>query len=118
MFARRIFSLSVSIAVTCQSFGAAADEKKRWAYGEHLARECTTCHRTDGSDSAIPAIVGWTTDEFVVTLKFYKLGERQNPTMISVAQSLDDEQMLALATYFASLKPPAKKKKQPSGDGR
>ncbi|KAB2919280.1 MAG: hypothetical protein F9K29_06605 [Hyphomicrobiaceae bacterium] len=113
MLARRIFSLSVGIAAACQPVAVAADEKQRLAYGEHLSRECTTCHRTDGSDSAIPTIIGWSTDEFVVTLKFYKAGERQNPTMISVAQSLDDEQMLALATYFASLKPPPKKKAQP-----
>jgi cytochrome c len=75
------------------------------AYGKHLAGECTTCHRLDGSDKGIPPIIGWDKDAFVATLKFYKTGERNNPAMVSVAQSLDDTQMQALAAYFGSLKP-------------
>ena len=31
-------------------------------------------------------------------------GERDNPAMVDVAKNLDDEQMKALAVYFASLK--------------
>ncbi len=80
-----------------------ADEVRE--YGEYLAGECTTCHRIDGVDNGIPAIVGWDIETFKETLGYYKTGERDNPAMVSVVKSLDDEQIHALATYFASLTP-------------
>lgn len=74
------------------------------AYGEHLAGECTSCHRLDGKDKGIPSIVGWHEDSFIAVLKSYREGERNNQAMIAVARSLDDEQMKALAAYFGSLR--------------
>ena len=85
-----------------------ADVARLLAYGEHLSGECTTCHRRDGADKGIPSITGWEVDHFVETMKFYKNGFRPNPAMVTVAKSLDDEQMLALATYFKTLPPPPK----------
>ncbi len=82
----------------------AADEQVR-AYGEYLAGECTTCHRIDGSENGIPNIVGWDEEQFVSALTAYKRGARQNPAMISVAKSLEDDQMNALAIYFGSIEP-------------
>ncbi len=107
-------SLAVSIATTCAialllwgspsgSAWASTDELRD--YGEYLAGECTTCHRLDGTDKGIPSIVGWDTESFIETLKYYKTGERKNEAMESVAKQLDDEMMKALAVYFGSLKP-------------
>jgi cytochrome c553 len=112
VFAKRICFQSTCAAILLQCFGSigAADEAKLKAYGEHLARECTTCHRIDGTDNGIPSIVGWDEDQFTTTLRFYQQGLRDNAAMVSVAQSLDEEQLRALAVYFASVKPPAKKK--------
>jgi cytochrome c len=91
-----------------RSVGIAEDGKVK-AYGQHLAQECTGCHRIDGIDNGIPSIIGWNADMFVATLKFYQSGARANPVMVSVANSLNEKQLEALATYFASLpKPPAK----------
>jgi cytochrome c553 len=88
----------------------ADDDAKLKRYGQHLAQECTGCHRLDGTDSGIPAINGWDADRFTATLKFYQTGERTNPVMVSVAKSLDEQQLRALALYYASLpKPPAKR---------
>lgn len=90
------------------SVGIAEDGKVK-AYGKHLAQECTGCHRIDGIDNGIPSIVGWKADVFVATLKFYQSGARTNPAMVSVANSLNEKQLEALATYFASLpKPPTR----------
>jgi cytochrome c553 len=93
------------------AFAATADDEARLKrYGQHLAQECTTCHRLDGTDRGIPPINGWEADRFTATLKFYQTGERTNPVMVSVAKSLDAEQLKALAAYYASLpKPPAKR---------
>ena len=89
-----------------------ADDARLRSYGRHLAQECTSCHRLDGLDNGIPAIIGWETERFVATLKFYRTGERTNPVMVSVAASLDDAQLAALAAYYGSLPKPAPKAKK------
>lgn len=85
------------------------DDTKLKAYGRHLSQECTGCHRIDGIDNGIPSIIGWQSDVFMETLKFYQAGKRTNPVMVSVATSLNEEQLTALARYFASLPKPAPK---------
>lgn len=82
---------------------AAADDPKKIAYGRHLSGECSACHRIDGTDNGIPSITGWDPQTFVTTLNFYRNGERNNPAMVSVAESLDDNQVKALAAYYGSL---------------
>lgn len=72
-------------------------------YGEYLAQECVTCHLASGSDRGIPAITGWPEEDFVVALHAYRRGLRPHAVMQNVAQRLDDEQIAALAAYFAGL---------------
>ena len=112
MFAKHIcfYLFGAAMILTCLgSTCGAADDAKLKAYGEHLSRECTTCHLLDGRDNGIPSIVGWDDDQFTTTLRYYQEGLRDNAAMVSVAKSLNDEQLRALATYFASIKLPAKK---------
>jgi len=88
----------------------AADEAKLKSYGAHLAQECTACHRADGADhNGIPSITGWDVEAFMRTLRLYQQGTRTNPVMGSVAKSLDDDQLHALALYWASVPKPAGK---------
>jgi cytochrome c len=75
------------------------------ALGRHLASECVTCHPRDNRNVGIPAIIGWPADQFIAVLRSFKAKERSNPVMQSVAGSLNDEEMAALAAYFATLKP-------------
>lgn len=72
-------------------------------YGEYLSAECTTCHQRSGDDAGIPAIIGWFEEDFVVAMHAYKQGLRPHPVMQMMAQRLDDEQIAALAAYFATL---------------
>ena len=44
----------------------------------------------------IPPIIGVDVDSFVATMKSYQSGACPNPAMVSVAKSLDDEQLRAL----------------------
>jgi cytochrome c553 len=105
-----------SLALTTIGLGAlclvavADDDPKVMRYGRHLAQECTACHRDDGTDNGIPSIVGWNAQHFARTLEFYRTGERTNAVMVSVVKSLDETQVRALATYYASLPKPASKK--------
>ncbi|MDX2290205.1 MAG: hypothetical protein NW217_15475 [Hyphomicrobiaceae bacterium] len=97
--------LSAAGGLTCSPAPSIANEEQLRAYGEHLASECTSCHRIDGKETGIPSIVGWDEEQFVSALTAYKRGARQNQAMISVAKSLEDDQMNALAVYFGSLEP-------------
>ena len=92
------------------SHAAWADDAKAVALGRHLARECSTCHRIDGVDSGIPSITGWPADAFTETMDFYRTGARPNQAMVSVAQSLSDDELRALALYYGSLPKPGRKR--------
>ena len=92
----------VATIYLCQ---AEARSEELYAYGEYLSGECLTCHRLDDSPSQIPSIFGWSEDKFVETLVMYKHGKRENAAMRNVAASLGDEEMAALARYFASQTP-------------
>jgi len=75
------------------------------ALGEYLSSSCTTCHQLSGKTNGIPAIVGGRKASFAAVMKSYKLGERENQAMRNAAQGLSDEDIDALAAYFAQLKP-------------
>ena len=106
-------SLAAHAGAGVSKGGATASDAKLLSYGRHLSGECSACHRIDGVDNGIPSITGWEPAVFVATLIFYRNGERTNPAMVSVAQSLDDAQYKALAAYYGSLpKPKAAPKKK------
>ncbi|WP_135449902.1 c-type cytochrome [Tabrizicola caldifontis] len=72
-------------------------------YGEYLASECQTCHQADGSDQGIPSITGWPAEDFVVAMHAYKQKLRPHPVMQMMAGRLNEEEIAALAAYFATL---------------
>ena len=72
-------------------------------YGEYLSGECTTCHQATGGDNGIPSIILWPTDDFVVAMHAYKNKQRNHPVMQMVAGRLGDEEIAALAAYFATI---------------
>lgn len=72
-------------------------------YGEYLSSECKTCHQQDGSDRGIPSITRWPTEDFVVAMHAYKRKLRPHPVMQMMAARLSDEEIAALAAYFAKL---------------
>lgn len=115
----RAFLVPALALGTVSSPALAQDDARKAAYGRHLAQQCTTCHRTDGVNNGIPVITGWPSDQFVAVLESYKMGDRRNEAMVSIAQTMGVEEMQALALHFsrigpglaaASQKAPAKKK--------
>ncbi len=90
-----------SLASLAGSTASAADA----AFGQYLSSECVTCHRADGQDKGIPSIVGWPADQFVAVMQSYKVKDRSNPIMQTIAGKLSDDEVAALAAYYASLKP-------------
>ena len=71
-------------------------------YGAWLSGECTTCHRADGGDKGIPSILRWPVDRFVIAMHDYRNKRRQHPVMQMIAARLGDEEIAALAAYFAN----------------
>ncbi|MDK8871817.1 c-type cytochrome [Paracoccus sp. SSJ] len=72
-------------------------------FGEYLSAECTTCHQRDGSDQGIPSIAGWPEQDFVVAMHAYRQKLRPHPVMQMMAGRLSEEEIAALAAYFATL---------------
>jgi cytochrome c553 len=110
----------VPLALATPFFACAAahgaDDARLKSYGQHLSQECTACHRLDGTNNGIPSIAGWPAEMLERTLRLFQQGTRTNPVMVSVAKSLDDEQVRALALYWSTVprvlpKAPAKAKK-------
>jgi len=100
---KEFFLRPVAVLLCLCQVEARAEEL--YAYGEYLSGECLTCHRLDDGAGQIPAIFGWPEDKFIETLAMYKHGARGNAAMRNVAASLGDEEMAALARYFASQTP-------------
>lgn len=74
-------------------------------YGEYLSAECVACHTTSGSDEGIPQITQWPEEDFVVVMHAYKNKVRAHPVMQMMAGRLSDEEIAALAAYFAKIAP-------------
>ncbi|WP_281019636.1 MULTISPECIES: hypothetical protein [unclassified Minwuia] len=96
---RRTANAGVS-ALCLMASGAVAGDA---AYGEYLSGECVACHQKSGADDGIPSIVGWDAVSFVAVMLSYKQGGRDSEVMVNVAQSLDLEQIEALAAHFATI---------------
>ena len=91
--------------VAILSLAGQASANDQVAYGQYLSGECVTCHQATGADKGIPPIVGWEPESFVAVLNSYKSKERENKVMITIASALSDDEMAALAAYFATLEP-------------
>jgi len=114
MFRGAVVTLSACVAAAIMAqwpaMVAAADQDggapQHIAYGRHLAAECTSCHRSDTMEGAVPVLAGRPAAEIVALLKDFRDGRKSNAVMVSVAKSLNEEEAAAVAAYFASLPAP------------
>lgn len=70
-------------------------------YGEYLSGECVICHKAGEASGGVPIIHGLERAQIISALLEYKNGIRSNTTMLQVTKSLGDDEMAALAKYFA-----------------
>jgi cytochrome c len=70
-------------------------------YGEFLSSECTACHLSVGG-SDIPSIRGLAPSVFIAGMVAYRNGSREHQVMNMVSRRLGDEEIAALAAYFAA----------------
>lgn len=73
--------------------------------GEMLANTCVGCHGPMGiSQGAAPSIGGLSATYFTDTMIAYREGERPSTIMTRIAKGYSDEDIEAMAAYFAAQK--------------
>lgn len=74
--------------------------------GRYLSRECVTCHRSATATSTIPNIFGMAERTFAEVIRAYRDKRLNNAVMQNIAARLKDEEIEALAAYFAQTTKP------------
>lgn len=99
----RACSIAIALLVSIVSGSAMARESS----GAQLASICAACHRLEGHDLGLPPIVGLPPNDLVSAMWVFKSDERSNRIMHAVSVSLSDEDIAAIASYLAGLRPSA-----------
>lgn len=95
---RRRAAVIVGLFTMCGAPASAADTE----LGRYLSSECMTCHGAAQAQGAIPDIFGMPESRFADRLKAYRDKRLDNEAMQTVAARLRDEDIAALAAYFAT----------------
>ena len=73
--------------------------------GRSLAATCTGCHGTNGvSQGGIPSIAGVDKERILSLMKEFRDGKREATVMHQHAKGYSDEQLEAIASWFAAQK--------------
>jgi|GEM_PF-531265 len=118
---RVIFVVLLTILTTFSGrFAAAADNPAKTSnlpgtdasessadleYGEYLVSDCTSCHSLHVDRGSIVALAGLPNSYLIQTLESYRADERENQAMTTVAKSLTDEDIQAIAAYLVTVPP-------------
>jgi sulfide dehydrogenase cytochrome subunit len=72
-----------------------------------LANACAGCHGTNGASAgpSMPSLAGQSKVFFIDAMKKFKSGDREATVMGRLAKGYTDEQIIALADFFANQKP-------------
>jgi cytochrome c len=95
-----------ALAMTWLSAAPAAHAAPDIELGRYLANQCLTCHRAGGSPAAagtgaIPNIFGMAEPRFATLVKAYRAKQLPNEVMQNAVGNLKDDEIEALAAYFA-----------------
>ena len=96
-------TLGIFAAFACSGRAQAADI----AAGKAKAQLCAACHGANGVSSMklTPSLAGQP-DEYVQwQLVFFRSGARKSPLMQPIAQTLNNEDIRYLVSYYASIMP-------------
>lgn len=92
---------AVTVPALAQEHGAAAPHDAQWV--QQKVQVCASCHGKNGvsTNPMFPIIAGQYESYLYQALKSYKTGVRENAIMSAQVGSLTDDQLQALAAYFA-----------------
>ena len=95
--------MRVLLAVTLWFPGMVAAEIGS-ARGAAVAHTCVTCHGPEGrSQGAIPSLTTLSSADITTALQAFRAETRPSTVMHRIAKGLDDADITAVATYFATL---------------
>lgn len=106
----RFSSLLLLNATTLLSLAAVAQEKQvsAPATADAPVSMCIGCHSIPGYQASFPVVyrvpkIGGQSPQYIeAALKAYRQGARNHPSMTAVAKGLTDQQISALAAYYAA----------------
>ena len=101
----RIFVILLGGVFLAESVFASGDLSGDPAAGRKLASQCRTCHGTDGYAKIpiAPHIGGEPASYIAGQLRAFRSGERKHEMMTVVAATLDEQKIVDLAAWYASL---------------
>lgn len=94
-------ALTALAVLTCSGLAQAQDalQVRSWAAA------CANCHGTDGrAQSGMEALAGANKDDIVKKMLDFKAGRKPATIMHQLANGYSDEQIVAIAGYFAGQK--------------
>lgn len=98
------YAILVLLAIALFLYGMARAEPPT-SRGTALADACAACHGPDGrSQGAIPSIDSLSAQDFMAAVKAFRADARKGTVMNRIAKGLDDADIDALTSYFASLR--------------
>ena len=73
--------------------------------GRNVAANCANCHGTNGASvGGMPSLAGRQAAELLQTMREFRDGKRPATIMHQLAKGYSDEQIVAIAGYFAAQK--------------
>lgn len=108
----KFFLLLSAVAVTIAQSAAAQETKAAATSGSSGAEVpvsmCIGCHSIPGYQASFPYVyrvpkIGGQSQQYLeAALKAYRQGARNHPSMTAVAKGLTDQQISAVAAYYAA----------------
>lgn len=98
-------SRSLLVAAALCALSPALGQAQPAGAGAQLAGNCAACHGPDGhSPGAIPSIAATPAAEMVAAMQAFAAGSRPSTVMGRIARAFTDDEIAALAAYFATVK--------------
>ena len=97
-------SRSLFVATALYALSAGLVQAQPEGSGAQLAGNCAACHGPKGhSPGAIPSIAATPAPEMVAALQAFRAGTRPSTVMGRIARAFTDDEIAALAAYFAKV---------------
>lgn len=94
---------NVFLASTLLLAGMATVQASNLNQARYIAANCANCHGTNGNSvGGMESLAGYDRDKFISVMKAFKAGEKPATIMHQISQGYSDEQVAALADFFAS----------------
>jgi len=93
------------LALVCGAASDAIAQQPDPNLGRNLAAACASCHGTNGvSRAGVPGLAGRDPSEIARLMQDFRSGKRPATVMHQIAKGYGDDQVEAIAAYFAAQK--------------